>query len=161
MVEAGWTVRSQVDEKGKLIQKSRMVLKAKPYPEGTIRIHGGQKKKKIAGGWIPVSEGKTQLDEKPKKKKKGKTKNKPIVGNKEMYGALKQVTTKQSILLDDVKGDRKQIFNTLTKNGLVKWVHIGADEYRAILTDSGKKAFNGATALQAKKKRNVRGRRVG
>lgn len=36
----------------------RLIIKARKLPEGTIREHGGVKKKKVGGQWVPVKEAK-------------------------------------------------------------------------------------------------------
>lgn len=126
------------------------VNKAKPYPDGTIRTHGGKKVMKKDGGWVPVSEGKT-LSEKKDEKKPSKNKNiNTIKGSKDMFKALDKVASGKDVFLDDLDGAEKKTFNQLTKAGLVKWEHLAKDEYRAVLTEQGKKAHSVGKAMSHK-----------
>ena len=48
-----------------LIKSLMLVLKGRGLPEGTVRVHGGIKKKKIGGEWTPVG-GSKPIDEREK-----------------------------------------------------------------------------------------------
>jgi hypothetical protein len=134
-------------------------MKAKPYPDGTIRSHGLKKFKKTDGGWIPVKEGMTESERAKaeadaQRSKKGKAEIKKIKGTKPIYEALHRIATaKEPFYLDDMKGKSKNIFNVLTKESLITWTHVAADEYKAELTESGKKAHDAGHAYFSKVKR--------
>jgi len=121
--------------------------KAKPYPEGTVRNWKGGKYQKKGGVWLPISEGKVV-----EKKKDGDKKNvvvKKLDGSKEILGVMKKVRTKK-IYMDDVDGKDKKIFNTLTKEGIISWKHVGSNEFVCCLTDKGKIELDHAEAVQRK-----------
>lgn len=131
--------------KAKPHMKSMLVMKAKPYPEGTIRKHGGVTKKKVGKKWVIVKKG-----------KKAKVENgQKINGTKEMFTALKNLSGGEHLFLDDLQGAEKKLYNSLTKDGLVKWRHVGSDMYKAELTDAGKKAADQGEGLTSRKKRET------
>jgi hypothetical protein len=118
--------------------------KAKPYPDGTIRSHGGKKYKKREGGWLPVKEGMTasEREESEKDSKSKKIKINKIEGTEDLFRALEKVASAKSpIYMDDVTGADKKLFNALTKDGLLTWTHVAGEEYKAELTDSGTKSY--------------------
>jgi hypothetical protein len=136
--------------------------KAKPYPDGTVRKHGGRSMVKKDGGWVPATEGQPAVDKekedkarkgKPNKQGKGKDSSRKIPGDKKMFTCLNKVGTGKAPCLDDLKGEDKKTYNGLTKNGLITWTHLGKEEYVAELTENGRRALNDATAMQAKQKR--------
>ena len=134
--------------------------KAKPYPEGVVRSHAGKKYKKVDGGWLPVKDGMTgkEAAQAAEEAKKNKTKNKLEIqrmeGTREIYNALHTIAgSKEPIYLDDMKGKTKSIYNSLTKNSLITWTHVAHDEYKAELTEAGKKAHDAGHAYFHKVKR--------
>lgn len=135
-------------------RKLKQMEKAKPYPDGTIRSHGGRKMKKVEGGWVPVTEGKTE-SERGEDKSRHKAEKKPMVvkGSPEVLQALKKVDRGTRVFLDDLKGKDKKTFNSLTKNGLVKWTHFADEEYVCELTEAGKNAVAKGIVTERKAKR--------
>jgi len=135
-----------------------LFIKAKPYPDGTVRSHGKGKYRKMDGGWIPVKEGMT-ASERAEAEKQGAGKGKirkirKINGTKEYYKILDTVANSSTpIYMDDVAGKSKSIYNALTKEGLLTWTHVAHDEYKCELTEAGKKSYESGNAYFRKTKR--------
>ncbi len=124
-------------------------LKARPYPEGTVRSWHGKKYIKKNGHWDPVTDD-TFRNSASSKKKQTRT----VKGTPEMLTELKRLESGKRIFIDDLSGTRKKVFNTLTKEGLVSWIPAGDGEYKAKLTAAGEKALDRAHGAEARKKRN-------
>ena len=63
----------------KKMGKARDTFPRQPYPDGAIRPHGKQMKKKVKGLWVPVKEGKTEEERRAEAKEKKGTKPGPTV----------------------------------------------------------------------------------
>ena len=136
-------------------RSTKLILKAKPYPNGTIRKHGGRTMVKRDGGWLPASEGKSNVENEQSRKPDTKMKR-TIKGDSGMYNCLKQIGLGKGKCLDDLVGKDRSIYNGLTKAGLITWNHLSGEEYIPELTESGKKALNGAKALEYKYRRQAK-----
>lgn len=121
-----------------------ILRKSNQFPDGTITNRGGKKFKKQKGGWFPLKDGKTpeELKQAEKEKKNILT----IKGSSDILDGLKRVST-EDIYIDDLDDDR-QLMNKLTKYKLITWNHVGKDEYKAVLTDSGKRALDSGHAVK-------------
>lgn len=142
------------------IQKSVSLVvihKSKSYPDGTIRKHGGRTMVKKDGGWVPAAEGKPsqveETDNKSRKKQKGKVEPEVVSGSPEMLECLEKVGNGEGVLLDDLDGDERKLYNNMTRSKLVSWVHMAKEEYRPELTEAGKKALADGKAMLAKHSR--------
>ena len=145
-----------------LEKRMRLFIKARPYPEGTVRSWSGKKFTKKDGHWEPVGADTSRNnardrkgDNKPQRREgdKGKEETRTIQGSKEMFTELKKLENAGRVFLDDLTGTRKKIYNMLTKEGLVKWSDVGNGEYKAVITVPGMKALDGGHATKAQKKR--------
>lgn len=153
-----------------LEKRMRLFIKARPYPEGTVRSWSGKKFIKKDTHWEPVevntsrknaqeSQQRRKGDKTPKRREgdKGKEETRVIQGSKEMFTELKKIENGGRVFLDDLTGTRKKIFNMLTKEGLVKWVEIMSladkGEYKAVITVPGMTALDGGHATKARLKR--------
>jgi len=133
-----------------------LFIKARPYPDGTVRSHGGKKYRKNEGGWIPLKDGMSakEREEAEKDSKSKKIKINKIEGTKDLFDALAKVASaKAPIYMDDVDGADKKLFNALTKDGLLTWTHVAGDEYKAELTDAGTKSYAAGHAYFSKTER--------
>lgn len=143
--------REQKNEENRDARKSQSVRltlrKGKPFPEGTVRTHGGQKVKKVQGGWVPVTGDKKGASD----SKSGKTKKpKPVPGSSGLLEALQKVADGERIFLDDLRGDEAKTMNTLTKEGMIKWEPFAEGEYVATLTEAGEKTARTGIAKKRK-----------
>ena len=139
--------------------KMVVLTKARPYPDGTVRSWGGKKYVKKNGHWDKVESDTFRNSADKKTDKKSKSANKPkrtIKGTKEMYTELKKLESGARVFLDDLDGDKKKLYNSLTKDGLVTWKHSGSNEYKAVLTAAGNAAVDAAESVKARKNREAK-----
>lgn len=156
--------RRELERRGvahKISDKVLDMQKAKPYPNGTVRKHSGRTMIKKDGGWVPASAGEASQteDKKADKSRKpvkavGGTPKNTIQGSPEMFTALVKVGGGKAPYLDDLNGKARGIYNSMTKAGLIRWVHLAEEEYRPELTDAGRKALDTGQALTIKTKRD-------
>jgi len=126
-------------------------LKDDGYPEGAVKNNEGKKSRKVNGDWTSVDNGMTASEKAAASAKKG---GKKIKGSKEVFAVLHKIaTSKEPVYMDDINSKEQKIYNTLTKEGLITWEHVGADEYKAVLSDAGKKASDSGHAYTVKIKR--------
>jgi hypothetical protein len=118
-----------------------LFIKSKPFPEGTIRKHGDIKVRKENGGWVPLKNGKSQKEELEESKNKKKIEINKVSGSKELFEGLKKVSESR-LYIDTIDPEDKPVLNKLTKERLITWVHVGENDYKAELTDAGKKALD-------------------
>jgi len=136
------------------------VSKSRSYPEGTIRKHGGRTMIKKDGGWVPASEGDVRVNTEDKKNSRNKISPKNVItGSPAMLTALVNVGGGKAPFLDDLSGKQRKLYNSMTKAGLIKWVHVAEEEYRPELTESGQKAMAGGQALKKKSDRAKRSKK--
>jgi hypothetical protein len=117
------------------------LTKSLSYPEGSIRRHKGKAVQKTKDGWSPVES-------------ESFGEGRVLKATIEMYNALHDVKD-ESTYLDDLHGEDKKVFDRLTKLGLVKWDHVGSDEYVAVLTEKGQSEFRKMKAVEQKYARMV------
>jgi hypothetical protein len=128
------------------VEQLSPLSKGKKYPIGTVRTHGGVKKRKTAQGWVTV---------KPRKKKKAQTegsrkkvepeKNKPSEAlAKKLHARIANMTAKQIMSIPPA------VFATLFPAGEVSGRRASQREVEEYLEPSPKQAKGVAKALMGR-----------